>query len=75
MMSEKPVKQNIFFMPILWVASYYMTLKSGLTHVEKINLENCKPPYLVLATHQGFSDYFIAPRALFPHRANYVSDV
>ena len=34
-----------------------------------------KPPYLVLSTHQGFSDYYIAPLALFPHRANYVSDM
>ena len=29
----------------------------------------------MLSTHQGFSDYYIAPLALFPHRANYVSDM
>ncbi|MDE5767787.1 MAG: hypothetical protein K2H82_00160 [Oscillospiraceae bacterium] len=74
-MTEKPVKQNGLLMPFLWTVSYVLTRKSGLKQIEKIHLENCKPPYLVLATHQGFLDYFIAPRALFPYRANYVSDI
>lgn len=69
------MKQNLMLMPLLWSASYLMTAKLGLRQVQKINMYNIKPPYLVLATHQGFSDYFIAPRALFPHRANYISDV
>lgn len=74
-MSEKPVKQHPLLMPVLWGASWLMTVRFGLRHIEKIDMEKVKPPYLVISTHQGFSDYFIAPRALFPHRANYVSDM
>ena len=51
-----------------------MTRSLGLK-TEKAGMEKMKPPYLVLSTHQGFSDYYIAPLALFPHRANYVSDM
>lgn len=38
-------------------------------------MKGIKPSFLVISTHQGFSDYYIAPLALFPHRANYVSDM
>lgn len=51
-----------------------MTRRFGLK-IHKVNMKDFKPPYLVLSTHQGFSDYYIAPLALFPHRANYVSDM
>ncbi len=51
-----------------------MTRQFGLK-IQKKNMEQFKPPYLVISTHQGFSDYYITPLALFPHRANYVSDM
>ena len=51
-----------------------MTRRFGLK-ITKKNMQGLKPPFLVIATHQGFSDYYIAPLALFPHRANYVSDM
>lgn len=38
-------------------------------------MKGLKPPFLVIATHQGPVDYYIAPLALFPHRAVYVSDM
>lgn len=73
-MKEKPVKQNPFLMPLLWGASWLMTARFGMT-IEKTGMQGIKPPFLVMATHQGFSDYFIAPRVLFPYRANYISDM
>lgn len=72
-MQIPPKKQNPFLMPLIWLGSYALTRKNRL-RIEK-NLRGVKPPFLVIATHQGFSDYYIAPLALFPHRANYVSDV
>lgn len=72
-MQIPPKKQNLFLMPVIWLGSYLLTRKNHLK-IEK-NLRGIKPPFLVIATHQGFSDYYIAPLALFPHRANYVSDV
>ena len=43
--------------------------------IKREGLKNIKPPYLVISMHQGFSDYYIAPLALFPRRAFYVSDM
>ena len=68
-----PKNQNPFLMPLIWLGSYALTRKNHLRITK--NLRGIRPPFLVIATHQGFSDYYIAPLALFPYRANYVSDV
>lgn len=73
-MSRKPVKQNPLLLPVIWGGSWLMTRPLHLK-IEKKNMTGLKPPYLVLSTHQGFSDYYIAPLAMFPHRAAYVSDM
>lgn len=73
-MRKKPCRQNAFLLPFIFGASFFATRKFHLK-INKINMQGLKPPYLVLSTHQGFSDYYIAPLALFPHRANYVSDM
>ena len=72
-MHISPKKQNPFLMPVIWLGSYVLTRKNHLRITK--DLRGIKPPFLVIATHQGFSDYYIAPLALFPYRANYVSDV
>lgn len=73
-MTEKPVKQLLPLAWLLWGASYILTTRFKLKP-ERIGMKGLKGPFLVLSTHQGFSDYFIAPRMLFPRRANYVSDM
>jgi len=73
-MTEKPVKQFLPLAWLLWGASYILTTRFKLKP-ERIGMKGLKGPFLVLSTHQGFSDYFIAPRMLFPRRANYVSDM
>lgn len=73
-MSRKPSKQNPLLLPLIWGGSYLMTRPFHLKIIKK-NMADIKPPYLVLSTHQGFSDYYIAPLAMFPHRAIYVSDM
>lgn len=73
-MSDKPVKQFLPFAWLLWGVSYLLTARFGMK-VERIGMKGLKGPFLVISTHQGFSDYFIAPRMLFPRRANYVSDM
>lgn len=73
-MNKAPMKQKWYLMPLIWGGSWLMTRQFGLK-IHKKNMQDIKPPYLVIATHQGFSDYYIAPLALFPHRANYVSDM
>lgn len=73
-MKRKPSKQYPFLMPLIWGASYLMTRPFHMK-ICKVHMENVKPPYLVLSTHQGFTDYYIGPLAMFPHRAVYVSDM
>ena len=73
-MKRRPAKQYPFLLPLIWGASFLMTRQFHLK-IEKINMKKRKPPYLVICTHQGFSDYYIGPLALFPHRGVYVSDM
>lgn len=69
-----PPKQNLFFMPVIWFLCWLLTRGYGLK-ISKKNMEGLKPPYLVLATHHAFMDFYVTPLALFPHRANYVSEL
>lgn len=69
-----PPKQNMFFMPFIWLACWLLT-RSGKLKINKVNMKGLKPPYLVLGTHHAFMDFYITPLALFPHRANYVSEL
>ncbi len=73
-MKRPPMKQKWYLMPLMWGGSWIMTRQFKLK-ITKKNMEGLKPPFLVVATHQGFADYYIAPLALYPHRANYVSDM
>ena len=38
-------------------------------------MEGLKPPFLVLGTHHAFMDFIVSPLAVFPYRANYVSEL
>lgn len=69
-----PPKQNIFLMPLIWSLSWILTRQPGLK-IKKTNMEGLKPPFLVLSTHHSFMDFAVTPIALFPHRANYVSEL
>lgn len=69
-----PPKQNLLAMPFIWLASFLITRK-GRLKIEKHGMKHIKPPYLVLGTHQSFNDFFVTPLALFPRRANYVSEL
>ncbi|MDO5560888.1 MAG: hypothetical protein Q4F95_15005 [Oscillospiraceae bacterium] len=69
-----PPKQNLFFMPVIWLWCWIATRK-GRLKITKVRMKGLKPPYIVLGTHQAFSDFFVTPLALFPHRANYISEL
>ena len=73
-MAQPPCRPNPLLMLVVWTASFVCTCRFKL-RIDKSGIKGLKPPYIVLATHQGFSDYYIAPLALFPHRAGYVSDM
>lgn len=69
-----PPKQNLFFMPLIWFLCWLLTRGYRLK-IEKKNMEGLKPPFLVFATHHAFMDFYVTPLVLFPHRANYVSEL
>ena len=48
------------------------TLLAHRGKITKINMKGIKPPYLLLANHNGFMDIYTVLLATFPHRANYV---
>lgn len=73
-MNRKPSKQYFFLLPLIWGGSFLLTRKFKLK-LNKVNMKEVKTPFLVVATHQGFCDYYLAPLALFPRRAMYVSDM
>lgn len=69
-----PPKQNLFAMPFIWLGCWLITLKAGLK-IKKTDKRGIKPPFLVLGTHHSFTDFYVSPLALFPYRANYVSEL
>lgn len=69
-----PPKQNLFFTPFIWLLCWFWTKRYGLK-IHKKNMKGLKPPYLVLGTHHSFMDFCVTPLTLFPHRANYVSEL
>lgn len=72
--NKVPPKQNIVVLPLLWLYCWVATRK-GKLKIQKIRMKGLKPPYLVLGTHHSFMDFCVTPLALFPHRANYVSEL
>ena len=72
--NKVPPKQNIFIMPIMWLYCFIVTRK-GKLRINKVRMKKLKPPYLVLGTHHSFMDFCVTPLALFPNRANYVSEL
>lgn len=69
-----PPRQNLLAMPFLWLLCWLKTRGTGLT-IEKKGVKGLKPPCLVLGTHHSFTDFYVTPLALFPRRANYVSEL
>ena len=47
-------------------------LISHKNKIEKIGMEEIRPPYLLLCNHNAFMDFKVATKAIFPARANYV---
>lgn len=70
-MVKKPIKCKWYLKPIAWAISLPSTFIHHC-HIEKINMEGIKPPYLLLGNHNAFYDMKVSLRATFPHIGNYV---
>lgn len=69
-----PPRQNALVMPLLWLWCFLVT-RAGKLQIHKVRMRGLKPPFLVLGTHHSFMDFYVTPLALYPHRANYVSEL
>ena len=69
-----PPKQNFFMTPLIWLYCWFCT-RSGRLKIRKTRMEGLKPPFLVLGSHHAWMDFYVTPLALFPYRANYVSEL
>ena len=68
-MQKKPMRQHL--RPLLWALSFPALWARGET-IQRVNMENIRPPYLLLCNHNAFMDMKTALCATFPHRQNFV---
>lgn len=71
---KTPPRQNIFLLPLMWLICFFKTRKYRLK-ISKEGMKGIKPPFLVLGSHHSFMDFYVTPLALFPRRANYISEL
>ena len=72
--TKKPIRQPIYLTALIWVLSK-IALAGKKYKVEKINMENLKPPYLLLSNHMSFMDFELCALGTWPHRVNNVVNV
>lgn len=69
-----PIRQPRF---ITWLL--HLVCKIGLMgkeyKIEKINVDDLKPPYLMLSNHLYFIDFQLSAVANYPHRTNNVANI
>jgi hypothetical protein len=59
-----PLHPNRFWMFLVWLLSK-MTLMGKDYKVERVGMEDLKPPYMLLSNHMHFVDFKLAPMATF----------
>jgi 1-acyl-sn-glycerol-3-phosphate acyltransferase len=70
-MKIKAFSQLNILRPITWLLSYPEIIARKYK-INRVNMKEIKPPFLLLCTHHAFIDFKITTAALFPHKANYV---
>lgn len=73
-MKKPAIRQPLFIVGLIWVLSK-IALFGKKYKVEKINMEDMKPPYLLLSNHMSFMDFELCAMGTWPHRVNNVVNV
>ncbi|MBO5908745.1 MAG: hypothetical protein J6Q67_03055, partial [Clostridia bacterium] len=69
--AKYPIRQPRIFTFLLYIVSRIALL--GVKYkIEKINMKNLKPPYILLSNHHYFIDFELSAIATYPHRVNNV---
>ena len=69
-----PYHQNIFWTGLIWLLSKIALIGKKYT-VEKIGMEDLKPPYMLLSNHMHFIDFELAAMATWPHPVSNVVSI
>ena len=72
--AKYPIRQPIFIVWLIWILSKFALIGKKYK-VEKINMENLKPPYMLLSNHMYFIDFELCAMATLPHRVNNVVSI
>ena len=72
--SRPPLRQNFLFTGLLR-ALCGISMIGQKYEIEKIHMENLKPPYILLCNHMYFVDFHLCSIATFPHRVNNIATI
>ncbi len=72
--AKYPIRQPKIFTFLLYIVSKISMI--GIKYkIEKIGVEDLKPPYILLSNHHYFIDFQLSAMATFPHRVNNIATV
>jgi len=72
--AKYPIRQPWIIMLLIWILSKFALIGKKYK-VEKIHMDDVKPPYLLLSNHMYFIDFMLCAMATFPHRVNNVVSI
>ncbi len=72
--AKYPIRQPLVIVWLIWLLSKFALIGKRYK-VEKINMENLKPPYMLLSNHMYFIDFELAAMATLPYRVNNVVSI
>ncbi len=73
--AKLPIRQPKIMTWLLYIVSKIMMPRGIKYKIEKINMENVKPPYFLLSNHMYFIDFQLSAMATYPHRVNNVATI
>ncbi len=70
-----PIRQPKIMVYLLYIVSRLLMPRGIKYEIEKIGMEDLRPPYFLLSNHMYFIDFQLSAMATFPHRVNNVATV
>ena len=72
--AKYPIRQPKIIVWLIWLLSKF-ALMGKKYKIEKINMEDLKPPYMLLSNHMYFIDFELIAMGTLPHRVNNVVSI
>ena len=72
--AKYPIRQHPFFTWLIMALSKIMLIGKKYK-IERVNMDDLKPPYIMLSNHMYFIDFELVALATYPHRMNNVVNI